>query len=81
MLLLKVVNGELVSAFVYSERGIVENFWGAGGPFPKAPPISVSQHGHFVRREAKKTKNKNNFLIPSTPTPCGTNLRSSDKTV
>lgn len=27
VLLLKGVNGELVSAFVYSERGIVENFW------------------------------------------------------
>lgn len=28
VLLLKGVNGELVSAFVYSERGIVEKFWG-----------------------------------------------------
>lgn len=27
VLLLKGVNGELISAFVYSQRGIVKNFW------------------------------------------------------
>lgn len=31
VLLLKGLNGELVSAFVYSERGIVEKFWGFWG--------------------------------------------------
>lgn len=47
VLLLKGVNGELVSAFVYSERGIVENFWGKKRPFPKAPLISISQRSYF----------------------------------
>lgn len=60
VLLLKGVNGELVSAFVYSERGIVEKFWGEKKkrPFPKAPLISISQHGHF---RGEKQRNSNNL--------------------
>lgn len=57
VLLLKGANGELVSAFVYSERGIIEKFL-EKRPFPKNPLISISQHGHF---KGEKQRNSNNL--------------------